>query len=141
MWTLMRDGYTLMQHWPVRQSLLLRFPLTRQVMLGRWLLRWLPGAALVWLVLLGQLQLLQQSQWLMVLVLLSLPVQALLLLGKQAAKPLSGADLNWFNQIQEKMQARDIKPVVTPRSPRYLELGRLMEQAFKLDAAAFSSPE
>ncbi|WKE66851.1 DUF412 family protein [Gallaecimonas kandeliae] len=143
MWELIRDGYRLLKHWPVKSSLMLRFPLTQSVLLSRLLLYWVPGLALAWFILSMKFseQTLENPQLMMALLLLSLPVQSLLWLGKEGRKPLTPGDRHWFNQLAERMKGQGIRPAAKVEGARYLELALVMEQAFKRGGQAFGQPD
>ncbi|MED5525758.1 DUF412 domain-containing protein [Gallaecimonas pentaromativorans] len=143
MWELVRDGYRLLKHWPVRRSLMLRFPLTQTVLLAKGLLYYLPGMTFAWLLVSFNLnhQSLSPLQGMMALLMLSLPLQGLLWLGREGRKPLSPGDRHWLAQLSERMKGQGIKPSVKLEGARYLELALAMEQAFSKGDKAFGRTE
>ncbi|WP_341501410.1 DUF412 family protein [Gallaecimonas sp. GXIMD4217] len=139
---LLKDGHQLLKHWPRRSELALRFLLGRKVHLARFIYNWFPGLALCYLVVGWALQGGLSSALLApVILLLGLPVQALLLLGKEAQKPLKGGDKGWFLELSDKMKARGVRPCRLPQGANYLDLAYLMEQAYSLADNAFDGPE
>ncbi|WP_115719072.1 DUF412 domain-containing protein [Gallaecimonas mangrovi] len=139
MWDLVHDGYRLLRHWPVRRKLMARFPLTQTVLMARGLLYYLPGMTFAWLFISFTLNdhVLSPLQGVMALLLLGLPLQGLLWLGKEARKPLSPGDRHWLAQLTDRMKDQGIKPDVKVEGARYLELAFAMEQAFSKSDKAF----
>ncbi|EKE70994.1 DUF412 family protein [Gallaecimonas xiamenensis] len=139
MWDMVRDGYQLLRHWPQKGPLAWRFGLTRTVLLARWLLHWVPGLTLAWLFVALKMAAMPLSGPLlmMALLLLSLPLQAILWLGKEGRKPLSPGDRHWLAELTERMKDQGVTPVAKLEGARYLELALVMDQVAKRGERAF----
>jgi len=57
-------------------------------------------------------------------------------LGKRAETQLPPSLSSWYHQVRQKMQESGLEPKTLQGQPRYLDLARLLKQAFaQLDSA------
>jgi len=71
------------------------------------------------------------------LFLLSLPIQGLYWLGKRSQKLLPNKLLPWFMAIKDKLRAENATARELIHHPSYMELAKLLQQAFKLGGDDF----
>ncbi|WP_419569726.1 terminus macrodomain insulation protein YfbV [Rheinheimera sp.] len=72
----------------------------------------------------------------LMLAILSMPLQGFYWLGKRAETQLPPSLSSWYHQVRQKMQESGLEPKTLQGQPRYLDLARLLKQAFaQLDSA------
>ncbi|MEW9796691.1 terminus macrodomain insulation protein YfbV [Alteromonas sp. CYL-A6] len=136
--TLLHDGQQYMKTWPMKKELYPLFPECRVVGGTRFALKVMPPAAVLVCAVLFQLQgSAHLPQTLAIgLFFMSLPVQGLLWLGHRANQQLPPALRQWYRQIHDRMRQQGCNVHVPPSRPRYIELARLLKNAFDdLDSA------
>ncbi|REL26747.1 DUF412 family protein [Thalassotalea euphylliae] len=125
---LIKLGYQYMKLWPKRAELGEYFAEYRTVQFARLVINVIPGLAVCCLVL--QLSLQTDNAVAMALfyaiLLLSMPVQALVMLGVNADKVLPPSLASWYKQGVARFneQGGDIK--LSTANPKYLDLAKLL---------------
>lgn len=133
-----QQGHQYTKVWPLRRELAPLFIENRVVNATAFAIKIMPAVALTSLVI--QLQMLGQ-QFLgpalaCALLILSLPVQGLLWLGKRAETPLPPSMALWYRELHEKMAAQGYQGAPAKTKPCYMELAKLLRDMFeKMDKA------
>jgi len=125
-------GQKYKQLWPQKIELAGYFEEYRSIQVARLVCRYLPGVALFVFVMqlyLGGIQQLPQSV-VYAFFILSIPVQALVLLGVKADKFLPPALSNWYKEGVAKINqgGGDIK--LSVQKPRYFDLAQLLNVSY-----------
>ncbi len=126
-------GINYSKTWPLQPELALLFPENRLIRLTLLLKHWMPAAAAVSFCV--QLQYSGLSQfWLAAswgLLLLTLPVQALFLLGQRAATPLPPHLHGWYKQIRQQMQQAGVNTPQPSQQPVFQDLAVMLRSAYQ----------
>jgi uncharacterized protein len=125
-------GLKYKQLWPEKIELANYFEEYRSIQVSRLVCRYLPGVALFVFIMqlyLGGFQQLPQSI-LYAFFILSIPVQALVMLGVKADKFLPPALANWYKEGVAKINQSggDIK--LSVQKPRYFDLAQLLNVSY-----------
>lgn len=131
-------GMNYCKTWPMQPELAMLFPDNRLIRLTQLLKHWMPAAAVISCCV--QLQYSGMAQfWLAVswaLLLLTLPVQALFLLGQRAATPLPPHLNGWYKQIRQQMQQAGVDTPQPAQRPVFQDLAVVLRSAYQqLDRA------
>ncbi|MFY8275127.1 terminus macrodomain insulation protein YfbV [Pseudoalteromonas sp. SSDWG2] len=134
----MQQGYSYAKLWPARRELAPIFPENRVTSATLFAAKVMPAAAITSLVV--QLQLLGPDYagpaLAFALLILSLPAQGLLWLGKRATSPLPPSMAVWYKELYSKMVAKGYDGAPAKAKPRYVELAQLLKDMFeKMDKA------
>lgn len=125
-------GRRYMQLWPEKAELASYFEEYRSIQISRLVCRYLPGIALFVLIMklyLGGVQLLPQSL-VYTLFILSIPVQALVMLGVKADKFLPPALSNWYKEGVAKINQSGGQIKLSMQKPRYIDLAMLLNVSY-----------
>ncbi|MCO4799466.1 MAG: DUF412 family protein [Colwelliaceae bacterium] len=125
-------GQKYKQLWPEKIELASYFEEYRSIQISRLVCRYLPGIALFVFIMqlyLGGIQQLPQSV-VYAFFMLSIPVQALVMLGVKADKFLPPALSNWYKEGVAKINQSggDIK--LSVQKPRYIDLAQLLNVSY-----------
>lgn len=125
-------GQKYKQLWPEKIELAGYFEEYRSIQISRLVCRYLPGVALFVFIMqlyLGGIQQLPQSV-VYAFFILSVPVQALVMLGVKADKFLPPALSNWYKEGVAKINQSggDIK--LSVQKPRYIDLAQLLNVSY-----------
>ncbi|MDG1751779.1 MAG: terminus macrodomain insulation protein YfbV [Thalassotalea sp.] len=125
-------GQRYKQLWPEKVELASYFEEYRSIQVSRLVCRYLPGLALFIFIMqlyLGGIQQLPQSI-VYAFFILSIPVQALVMLGVKADKFLPPALANWYKEGVAKINQSggDIK--LSVQKPRYFDLAQLLNVSY-----------
>lgn len=133
-----QNGRQYAKLWPMRHELAPLFVENRVISATLFAVKVMPVLALTSLVV--QLQLLGNNYTApalaFALLILSLPAQGLLWLGKRADSPLPPSTAKWYRDLHEKMAASGYQGSPAKYKPRYQELAVLLRDMFdKMDKA------
>lgn len=135
-------GRTYSKTWPLKAELGAVFPEGRVILASRFAERWLPGVAVMTLVVqvsyLGMDYLPQSLA--MALMLLSLPFQALLWLGHRSQQQLTPALVNWCGEIRQQMLAAGVNVNPVRGQAQYMDMAKLLKDAYIRMDKAFQLP-
>lgn len=132
-------GVNYSKTWPMQPELASLFPENRLIRFTLMLKQWMPAAAVLSFCV--QLQYSGMSHfWLAAswaLLLLSLPIQALFLLGQRARTPLPPQLQGWYQQIRQHMQQAGLPtPQPAQAKPVFHDLAIVLRSAYQqLDRA------
>ncbi|GLX76881.1 UPF0208 membrane protein [Thalassotalea insulae] len=125
-------GRKYMQLWPEKAELASYFAEYRSIQVSRLACRYLPGIAIFVLVMqlyLGGLPQLPQSIVYTVFI-LSVPIQALVMLGVKADKYLPPALAAWYKEGVAKINQSGGQLKLSMGKPRYLDLAQLLHVSY-----------
>ena len=125
-------GRKYMQLWPERSELGNYFAEYRSVQVSRFVCRYLPGIALFIFIMqlyLGGFAVLAQSIVYSVFI-LSIPVQALVMLGVKADKFLPPSLASWYKEGVAKVNQKGGEIKLSVHKPRYLDLANLLHISY-----------
>lgn len=129
---LIKLGRQYMQLWPKRAELANYFAEYQAVQLGRLSFRYLPGLALftfVFQLYFGTFALLPQAL-VYSLFILSIPVQALVILGVKADKHLPVSLASWYKESVAKMNEAGGSIKLSVHKPRFIDLAKLLNASY-----------
>ncbi|WP_462158207.1 terminus macrodomain insulation protein YfbV [Pseudoalteromonas sp. GB56] len=134
----MQRGYSYAKLWPARRELAPLFVENRVTSATLFAVKVMPAVAITSLVI--QLQYLGSDYaapaLAFALLILSLPAQGLLWLGKRASSELPPSMATWYKELYSKMVAKGYQGAPAKAKPRYLELAHLLKDMFeKMDKA------
>ncbi|KMT64193.1 terminus macrodomain insulation protein YfbV [Catenovulum maritimum] len=132
----LQNGYKYSQVWPNKPQLFAIFPECRVISATKLALQLMPviavGSFILQLNYFGQ-NYLPQSLALSLLV-LSLPMQGLIWLGKRSEQVLPVTLASWYYEIGDKLAENGVLIEQTKSKPKYLDMANTLSQAFnKLD--------
>jgi len=130
-------GRKYMNLWPQRIELASYFSEYHAIQLGRFCCRYLPGLAVFVFIIqlyLGSLEVLPQAV-VYTLFILSIPVQALVMLGVKADKILPPALASWYKDGVAKVNESGGHIKLSVHKPRYLDLANLLNITYSSMAA------
>jgi len=125
-------GRKYMQLWPEKVELASYFVEYRAVQVSRLVCRYLPGMALFVLIMqlyLGGMSMLAQSV-VYSLFILTIPVQALVMLGMKADKFLPPSLANWYKEGVAKVNQKGGHIKLLVDKPRYFDLANLLNVSY-----------
>ncbi|WP_268245250.1 terminus macrodomain insulation protein YfbV [Thalassotalea profundi] len=125
-------GRKYMELWPKKAELNHYFDEYRAVQIGRLVYRYLPAMALFVLIMqlyFGGADILAQAL-VYFLFLLSIPLQAVVMLGVKADKFLPPALADWYRRGVAKVNEQDGDIKLSIRRPRYLDLATLLNVSY-----------
>lgn len=125
-------GRKYMNLWPERSELAQYFSEYRAIQVARLACRYLPGIALFIFVMqlyLGGMQVLPQSIVYAVFI-LSIPIQALIILGVKADKFLPPSLAAWYKEGVAKYNQRGGSIKLSMQKPRYVNLAELLKLSY-----------
>jgi uncharacterized membrane protein YfbV (UPF0208 family) len=125
---LIKLGRKYMQLWPQRSELGNYFAEYQAVQISRFVLRYLPGIALFSFIIqlyFGSINLLPQAL-VYSLFILSLPLQALLMLGVKADKFLPISLAAWYKESVAKVNEAGGSIKLSVHKPRFIDLAKLL---------------
>lgn len=125
-------GRKYLQLWPEKVELASYFTEYRSIQVSRMACRYLPGIALFVLVMqlyLGGIQLLPQSLVYTIFI-LSIPLQALVMLGVKADKFLPPALAIWYKEGVAKINQNGGNIKLSVHKPRYFDLAQLLNVSY-----------
>ncbi|MEM0909770.1 MAG: terminus macrodomain insulation protein YfbV [Pseudomonadota bacterium] len=138
---ILRDGKHYMDTWPMQRQLYTLFPECRVVSATKFGIQVMPAAAVMTVAL--QLHYLGSDYLTQALAVgvffFSLPVQGLVWLGNRSSQPLPPSIKGWYLDIYYKMQAQGCALEKIPQTPRFKELAKLLNTAFKQLDSAFTN--
>lgn len=134
----MQQGYSYAKIWPQRSELMPMFTEARVVPATQFAIKIMPALAITCLVI--QLQVLSSAYvgpaLACALLILSLPIQGLLWLGKRAKSELPPSMAHWYKEVHSKMLDQGYSGAPAKSKPRYLELAHLLKDVYeKMDKA------
>lgn len=139
LFALIKDGQTYSEVWPMRQELVGYFPELRVIKATQFAMKTMP--ALVAISLVVQISFLGNtflpSALTIATLLLSLPVQGYLWLGKRANETLSIALMGWYRELEQKLRLNGNEVPQLDTKPRYFDLAYLLKRAFDETDRAF----
>jgi len=130
---LIKLGRKYMLLWPQRVELSQYFDEYRAVQVGRAACRYLPSVALIVFVLqlyLGGMSYLPYALVYLFFI-LTIPVQALVMLGVKADKFLPPSLANWYKQGVAKVNEQGGSVKLSVKRPRYLDLAMLLNVSYR----------
>ncbi len=125
-------GRKYMQLWPEKVELASYFEEYRSIQVSRLVCRYLPGIALFVFIIqlyLGGMPLLPQS-FVYAIFILSIPIQALVMLGVKADKFLPPALSNWYKEGVAKINQSGGEIKLSMQKPRYIDLAMLLNVSY-----------
>ncbi|WP_448568523.1 terminus macrodomain insulation protein YfbV [Thalassotalea ganghwensis] len=125
-------GLKYMELWPEKQELSRYFNEYRSIQVARLVYRYLPAIAVFVFVMqlyLGGLQLLPQAI-VYLFFLLTIPVQAIVMLGVKADKFLPPALASWYKQGVARINEKGGSIKLSVNKPRYLDLATLLNISY-----------
>ncbi|AWB67747.1 DUF412 domain-containing protein [Saccharobesus litoralis] len=135
-----QNGREYINEWPVKRELYSLFPECRVIKATQFALLVLPVVALLSFVLqysyLGSEYIPQALAT--SLLIISMPIQGYIWLGNRANQTLPLNLLNWFKELETKLAIEGVEVRYNQAKPRYFELARLLNQAYKKLDSAFS---
>ncbi|WP_448548625.1 terminus macrodomain insulation protein YfbV [Thalassotalea fusca] len=130
---LIKLGRKYMLLWPQRVELSQYFDEYRAVQVGRGACRYLPTVALIVFILqlyLGGMSYLPYALVYLFFI-LTIPVQALVMLGVKADKFLPPSLANWYKQGVAKVNEQGGSVKLSVKRPRYLDLAKLLNVSYQ----------
>ncbi|NTS78536.1 DUF412 domain-containing protein [Catenovulum sp. SM1970] len=133
-----QDGHDYIKQWPMQKELFALFPECRVIKATQFAFIVMPVVALLSLVL--QLQALGSQYFpqalAFALLIISLPVQGYIWLGKRSQETLPINLQSWYKELETKLAVEGIEVRSSVTKPRYIEMAKLLNKAFsKLDKA------
>lgn len=130
--TLLRDGQSYMNTWPVKRELYAFFPECRVVSATKLAIKTMPALAIVAV---GMMLNVQGASYLpqalaIGLFFVSLPLQGLLWLGKRSNQELPPGLKSWYQEVHRKMVAEGCQLQAMRAQPKYKELATTLKTAF-----------
>ena len=125
-------GQKYMKLWPEKAELNLYFPDYRAVQVSRFVYRYFPSLALLSIIgqlYFGSMSILPQALTYSVFI-LSMPFQALVMLGLKADKFLPPSLSSWYKEGVAKINERGGKVKLSMSKPRYLDLAQLLNISY-----------
>lgn len=126
-------GKRYMQLWPERSELARYFADYRAIQVGRFVYRYFPSLAALSIIgqlYFGSFTLLPQAV-VYGLFMLSMPVQALVMLGLKADKFLPPSLSSWYKEGVAKINEQGGNMKLSVNNPRYLDLAQLLNVSYK----------
>lgn len=126
-------GRKYMKLWPERAELIQYFDEYRAVVISRFVYRYFPALAVVGLVFslyLGSFSTIPQSL-IYSLFMLSMPLQAMVMLGVKADKHLPPSLASWYKQGVARFNEQGGSIKLSFHKPRYLDLARLLNLTYQ----------
>lgn len=137
----LREGKIYMDSWPMQRQLYSLFPESRIIAATKFGIQTMPAIAVMTVALqlhyLG-VEFLPQALAIGIFF-FSLPVQGLIWLGNRSSQPLPPAIKGWYLDIYRKMQEQGCALEKIPQTPRFKELAKLLNTAFKQLDSAFTN--
>ncbi|MDF2177707.1 terminus macrodomain insulation protein YfbV [Aliiglaciecola sp. CAU 1673] len=130
--TMLRDGRSYMDTWPMQKELYPLFPECRVIAATRLGIKVMPPlailVAIVHYTVLGQDNLPQSIA--LAAFFLSMPLQGLLWLGHRSNQMLPPGLVAWYKDLHQKMRLHGCQVQMVKARPRYKELAGLLKTAF-----------